>query len=47
MRFVKKEFIVIDLDSDDDEDVCCGELNECMMDIDVLLEFEEVNFFNM
>ncbi|KAL0695071.1 hypothetical protein Bca4012_062251 [Brassica carinata] len=31
MRPVKKEPVVIDLDSDD-EDVLCGELNECMMD---------------
>ncbi|KAJ0257546.1 Uncharacterized protein HA466_0083950 [Hirschfeldia incana] len=31
MRPVKKEPIVIDLDSDD-EDVLCGEINECMMD---------------
>ncbi|KAF8082466.1 hypothetical protein N665_0824s0014 [Sinapis alba] len=31
MRPVKKEPIVIDVDSDD-EDVLCGELNECMMD---------------
>ncbi|CAN6880658.1 unnamed protein product [Brassica oleracea] len=47
MRPVKKEPIVIDLDSDDDEDVLCGEMNDCMMDIDVSSESEEANPSNM
>lgn len=46
MRPVKKEPIVIDLDSDD-EDVLCGELNECMMDTDVPVESGEANPSNM
>lgn len=45
-RPVKKEPIVIDLDSDD-EDVLCGELNECMMDTDVTVESGEANPSNM
>ncbi|KAJ4916333.1 Uncharacterized protein Rs2_01883 [Raphanus sativus] len=46
MKPVKKEPIVIDLDSDD-EDVLCGELNEVTMDTDVSVESGEANPSNM